>query len=385
MVNGEGRISAYLWSWRVYSIFDDYLSKRPAQELDLVAEINDRPTHGDSLIIRFGALPPGYYDIRKQVGASLRALLGVPSEYKNLGRDGFIDSIFGQVEVEPPPGNTWLTLELRRPVRLTADAASHYLWNDMNECEPLVESFREDMLPTFDAISACLCILHPEWVDHPQAEPERIYIRGEGKGPTFVPSFSMGQPTVSIQREWTELPIDALNDAAMVAAPLLKSSPDELTAPAAWLTEARREAHRQSDDPFRRFMFAYFGLEMLANKFVKARRVEVVDKIAAKAQVPLDQLIWPLPDDESSDPFRSAVFKFALMAVELSDDPTKDIEAFRPLQKKRNKIAHGSSIDLHTLPAAGAEDLLKRYLGLVAQDSSKRHASITEPQGRDPA
>ena len=69
------------------------------------------------------------------------------------------------------------------------------------------------------------------------------------------------------------------------------------------------------------------------------------------------------------------MFRFALMAVELSDDPSTDIDAFRPLQKKRNKIAHGSSIDLHTLPAAEAEDLLKRYLGLVAEDSSKRHAA----------
>jgi len=378
MVDGGGKISAYLWSWRVYSVFDDYLSKRPEQVPDLVAAIKDRPTNGDSLTIRFGALPPDYYDIRKQIGASLRALLGVPSEYKDLGKDEFIDSTFGEVPVDPLPGNTWLTLELRRPVRLKADANSRYLWNDMKECEPFVESFREDMLPAFDAISACLCILHPEWVDHPQAEPERIYIGGEGKGPTFVPRFSMGQPTVSIQREWTEVPTDALNDAAMFAAPLLKSNREALTAPAGWLTEARREAQRQSDDPFRRFMFAYFGLEMLANKFVKARRAEVVDKIATKAQVPLDQLIWPLPDDESSDPFRSAVFKFALMAVELSDDPSKDIEAFRPLQKKRNKIAHGSSIDLHTLPAAEAEDLLKRYLGLVAQDSSNRHASTTE-------
>lgn len=85
MLDGDRRLSAYLWSWRVYSVFDDYLSKRPEQVPDLVSEIKDRPTNGDSLTIRFGALPPDYYAIRKQVGASLRALLGVPSSTKISG------------------------------------------------------------------------------------------------------------------------------------------------------------------------------------------------------------------------------------------------------------------------------------------------------------
>lgn len=376
MVNDDGKIDAYLWSWRVYSIFDDYLSKRPEQESDLVGEIKDGPTIGDSLTIRFGALPPGYYDIRKQVGASLGSLFGVPEEYKNLTRDEFIDRTFGDLPLEPVPGKTWLTLELRRPIRLTANTDSYYLWNDMKECEPLVERFREDLLATFDAVSACLCSLHPDWIDHPQVEPERIYIGGEGKGPTFVARFNTGRVTASMQREWAELPINALNDAVVFATPLLKSPYEGLTAPAGWLTEARREARRETDDPFRRFMFAYFGLEMLATKFVKARGRETVDKIASNALVPLDQLIWPVPDDESKDPFRSAMFRFALMAVALSDNPSKDIDAFRPLQKKRNKIAHGSSVDLHTLPAAEAEDLLKRYLGLVATASTKGDAPV---------
>ncbi|ALE06266.1 hypothetical protein AL755_13685 [Arthrobacter sp. ERGS1:01] len=75
MIDGDGKINAYLSSWRVYSINDDYLSKRPEDEQDRLGVISGQPKDGDTLTIRFGGLPPGYHDTKKQVGASLSALL----------------------------------------------------------------------------------------------------------------------------------------------------------------------------------------------------------------------------------------------------------------------------------------------------------------------
>lgn len=367
MAHGDGKIDAYMWSWRVYSIHDDYVSKRPEGEQDHLAVIKDRPKSGDTLTVRLGDLPPGYYDTKKQVNASLNAFLGGPfnsAEDVFDARDKFIDKTASELALEPIPGKTWLTLELRRAVRLTDNAGSRYLWNDMKECEPLLEGFQEDRRSAFDATAASIATDRPEWLDHPQREPERTYIGADGKGPTFVPSFKAGIPTVSVQREWAELPGDALDKAAKFANKLLRPLDRKIVDPASWLTAARRE----SDDPFRRFMFACFGLEMLATNFERTKRRKAVEQLEAAAGTPLAELIWPRPNDSSRDPARNTMFNFAIMAVALSSDPRKDIDAFRPILDKRNRVAHGSSVDIHTLPADETEALLQRYLGLVTQD-----------------
>ncbi|ALE06262.1 hypothetical protein AL755_13655 [Arthrobacter sp. ERGS1:01] len=245
----------------------------------------------------------------------------------------------------------------------------------MSECGPLIDDFRAEMLMAFDVLSAGLCAVLPNslnnLLDNVQKDREYIYIGADGKGPTFVPRLEMGAPIVSVGREWAEISAGLLDQVVEKARPLIELGDRAITAPARWLTAARREP----DDPFRRFMFAFFGLEMLAAKFYKADGKRTVKGIESTVNIPLTELFWPLPDDESRDPWRRTMFKFAIMAVALSDRAREDIDSFRPLMKSRNEIAHGSNVDIQTLPATEAEALFGRYLGLVFQSMNEAATS----------
>ncbi|QDG66658.1 hypothetical protein NIBR502772_10950 [Pseudarthrobacter sp. NIBRBAC000502772] len=367
MVNQQGKIEAKIWSWRVYSIHHDYLSKRSLDQHDQINILENTPRRGDTLTTRLGNLPGEYYETQKKVAASLRALFGAVGSAAPdwlLSRDDFIDSITEEMPIEPVPGKTWLTIELSRSVIITDNTGSRYLWNDMAECEELLVNFKRDRKMAFEAAAAAIAGVNPEWLRYPQTDPERVYIGAEGKEPTINLQLEVGEPIVSGQRDWAELSPSSAEEIGYATRILMKPENRRIIGPASWLTAARSE----TSDSFRRFMFAYFGLEMLATSFENAKRKQTVQKLEVAAGAPLDELMWPKPNDDSKDPSRNSMFNFAIMAVALSPDPRADINAFRPMKKSRDSIAHGSSVDIGSLPAAEAEALLLRYLGLVSKE-----------------
>lgn len=364
MASSKHQIDGLIWSWLVFSIHDDYLQGRDADAGDQLSTLEGTPYQGYALSIRLGNLPPSYYETQRKIAASKQSLLGYDHE-RFAARDDSIEFIQHEIPMEPVPGKTWLTVELQESVQVTDRTGTRYLWNDMKECEALLEAFRTTKKSVFDAATAAIATVNSAWLDYPQVEADPIYIGAEGKEPTFVPQFQMGTPTLSSQRKWADLPETTSKDIGTATKALLGRRSLAITEPAGWLTASRREV----SNPFLRFMLAYVGLEMLAARFEDTKRKRTIDRLEELVDVPLKDLIWPIASDKSKDPSRNAMFNFALMAVALSDDPRKDIDTFKPLKATRDRLFHGSSdVDRASLPAASIEQLLRRYLNLMAAD-----------------
>lgn len=120
-------------------------------------------------------------------------------------------------------------------------------------------------------------------------------------------------------------------------------------------------------DVVRKFLFAYCGLEMLANKVVSRWRPSLIEALGSEIPgAPVSDLLWPIAqDDRYTD--RSLIFSFAAMATLVSrDSATTDTAIFRMIAKARNNLAHGSSAELDRLPHGEATALLLQYLRAVA-------------------
>ena len=132
-----------------------------------------------------------------------------------------------------------------------------------------------------------------------------------------------------------------------------------------WLWAALAE----DEDRLRRFLFAFFGLEVLVNKTWSRVKTAVISELSADlGGFPVEELMWPTGRDESYTPERNLTFKFTLLAVALSR-PTapEDVATFKTLAAARNKLAHGAAESIELLPSNETISLLRRYLSLVAK------------------
>jgi len=138
-----------------------------------------------------------------------------------------------------------------------------------------------------------------------------------------------------------------------------------VNAPARWLTLSLGER-----DNWRKFLFAYCGLETLANKFIAASRPALIDTLRGQLPgAPVEELLWP-------ETRQSLVFAFAAMSTVVNPEMAEsDMVLFRAISKARNALAHGATEDLTDLPAADAVTLLRRYLVAVVENVESRTGS----------
>lgn len=367
MTGSKAMIDAYFICWRIYRIPDNYLSGRPEGERNWERVLERLPTPQDNVTIWVGSIPAQYFDVKKQVDASLKYLFGGWREVA-ASRDDAIDEAVSQAEEQTPEGAMWMTLQLRRDnVPLTDQRDDHYLWNDVDESTRLAESFRKAAARVFDTVAAAMLIEMPSWVRQTLDDRDRVYVGAAGKGMTFIPLFTVGQAIVSITHDWAQLPSADLDRVADKVQVLLSDDWLRIAQSAKWMTAGTRDP----GDSLRRFMFAYFGLEVLAGRFQHVEGKNTVANIEAAAGLPLKELVWPKPSDDSSEPWRSLTFQFAIMAVAMSPETAgEDIQGFKKLQKVRNQLAHGGSADMSTLPYEEAEELLRRYLKFAVLTSA---------------
>lgn len=363
------QIDAFIVAWRVYAIADNYLSGRPEGAENWSSESADSPAPGDVLRVELGAISDAFEHADRVLNATMLTTFG---GWQSKARD--LDELDHQIaanaaELTPDyatRGNTWLSMQLRRPVKVTETSASKHLWVDFTEGEAVLGGFRRLASSTFDTVAPLVFGRLERWPHRLETERDLVYLEAHAKEPTTLPRATMGSGWISMGRPWESLPFEDLADAVESAGRLARKGSGELENPGRWATAALRE----HDDSFRRFMFAHFGLETLCNVFSAqtSRVAAVIDELTTLSGAPLHELVWPVPDDESAHPHRALVFKFTVMAIAVSrDSAADDIALFRRLHKERNQLAHGKHLDLTKLPADEAEDLLRRYLSLVGR------------------
>lgn len=123
------------------------------------------------------------------------------------------------------------------------------------------------------------------------------------------------------------------------------------------------------EDPFRRFLWSYAGLEGVVDAVANAGRGAMAQSLSARSGLGenvISELLWPR-DVRESDPNRSLRFRFALTAALLSPETADDdVETFAELNRYRNGV-HGRLVLDATVPAPEAFNLFERYSVLAVE------------------
>jgi hypothetical protein len=366
-------IEARLCVWRIFGIGHDFTDKK----LPWSTSADAGPSAGDSLSIVFGDVPDHILDAlrtwRGQIPYALDFIYG--GQYASMpieDKVAIIEGHVADVDLSDVTGTfpLFMTFELSRPIQIQADPAAKFFW--VREGGPDVETLEgfgrtaSQYLET--AVPCVLAQLNDQLrPDRLTFGDDRAYLVAPGKAAVTVPR-STGSAYLTLRSSgWSSLPFTEITSAVQTLPTAFPIVSPIIATPSRWFHAALAV---DSQDPLRRFLFAFFGLEVLVNKAEKTWRLR--DRVGQELSnelggLPADVLMWPvLRDDEA--PFRNLVFRFACLAISLSRNTAEqDVAEFRKLVKVRNDLAHGEPTILDSLPAWPSIDLLRRYLSLVAR------------------
>jgi hypothetical protein len=379
-VNGD------LCFWRVYEISRDFACRPTDGSGDRVFSVPIGTEGTDSLAVVVGAFPArvrqALLDHRTRGMYLLNRFTGAYRDIPVDQLEGEIAALEGQWNLDDLKiGNgLHLTLEMRRTVSLQVHTGRRYLWDGEGGSSPDAREFEEfakEAAPTLDVAMAWLL---PSLGNRLQlsrlvAAGRRAYLLASGKAALTMPEVKVtAKGGVVSADDWAEQTWQQLADSLHACPSHLAEARELLAVPSRWLSLSLGE-----DDPVRRFLFAYCGLEVLANKVVSRWRSALIESLRRDLPgVPVGELLWPMSQDDRY-PERNLVFRFAAAATLLSRESAEvDTDFFRTIAKRRNNLAHGSANDLEELPHADAVALLQRYVRAIAAAANDPARLITE-------
>jgi hypothetical protein len=212
---------------------------------------------------------------------------------------------------------------------------------------------------------------------------DRVFFVAPGQKPGGVPVFS-GSATASATRGADS--VAKLTQRLGILRAFALSGPTT----DAWLARVSHW-HTQSlleTDPWKKFLFSMFGLEILINKLFESLREPVLARLRLDGvpsgidDLPLDELAWA----EDRTPLKA---RFALVAVDLfPSSAATELDLFRAVNKARGSLAHGGVRSADQLPISAVQQLLEKFIGgalkrLVLGVSSDESWEELTPTGGD--
>jgi hypothetical protein len=180
-----------------------------------------------------------------------------------------------------------------------------------------------------------------------------VCFRAEGKVPFQLPTVSLGTPTLSVTSPQDHLDLAQLERLHRRGRTALQ----QLEPVAYWWARGVEES-----DEWKRFVFQFVALEVLANRFAKTARKVVIPRLRHLAMGELSGLPVPLVARADQD----VTGKFALVASLLApSEAVEDTHEFQRLKRVRDGIAHGGVEVGTALPSP--DRLLRRYLQLALE------------------
>ncbi len=368
-VNGD------LCFWRVYQISRDFAGRPADDSGDPMFSVPIGTKGTDSLAVVVGAFPArvrqALLDHRTWGMYFLHRLAGAYGDTPVEELEGAVAALEGQWNLDDLKiGNgLHLTLEMRRTVSLQVNASQRYLWRgDEGSGRPDPREFEEFAKEAAPILDVALAWLLPSLGNRLQLNRlvtggQRAYLLVPGKAALTMPELKMTAVAGVVSTEpWAEQSWQQLADCLHAYPSRMAKARGLLAVPGRWLALSLGE-----DDPVRRFLFAYCGLEVLVNNVVSRWRSVLIESLRRDlAGAPVGELLWPTTQDDRY-PERNLVFKFAAAATLVSRESAEaDTDIFRMIAKRRNGFAHGSANDLEGLPHADAVALLQRYVSAVA-------------------
>jgi len=364
-------VDGHLCLWRVFELGRDY-QERPKDDTSNIELHSPRAASSpDSVNIIIGTFPHRIQESIRQLRARAPYMLNdvFANAYHGMSineREAVISTLYAETSLDDLNiGDTlYLTIEIRRPTSIEVNDQFHFLWgagaaaveadalNELTEeGAPLLDIIAAWILPTLSRRG--LSITRKVWGD------DRAILVLPERAAIWMPRLSGSANAIAItagnwrDQNWTDLE-SAL--ATFIARPTHIDA--LIQKPSRWLNLAMGET-----DAVRRFLFAYCGLEVLANKFVAKFRDRIKQTIGDSLPgVPVGELLWPSLPDENA-PQRNLVFAFAAMATLVKrDGADTDTDLFRRISRARNMLAHGDADDLSNLPVGEAVALLTRSL-----------------------
>jgi hypothetical protein len=232
-----------------------------------------------------------------------------------------------EAAVDAEKGRAWrrasnyalkVTMVLSRPVLLRAQLDRRYAWGDIAQTDALTEEFAGEATAHLNWVFGTL-LAHcgPEIFAEAILDLDRVVFTSPGRA-AFCPPLrlTVGQTAV------VPVPLLELDESRLHAAlaslttfrpPRIRKA---LERSLQWLTTAVSE-----QDGLRRFLFAFFGLEVLVRGSTTSLRPRLREelnsatKTAIGAVLPLDELLWPR---DASDRYPDRNLAFALTAAVVS-------------------------------------------------------------------
>ncbi len=357
--------------WRVFGV-SDVFTDRPAATW--LTESKSGPGEGDRLQLTLGELPGDLTQCLRQWRAQASGLLDMllgqhTSPTQLLTKYEHELAVIELPEFEPRHPQ-WLTLRLARNVHIRAKPGAIVGWVDADHAyDAALTKFSQDGSTFLDGAVANVvggagAQLNIGLLVHGD---RRALLTAPGRAATRTPSFQLNSADsgISIIRSegWAGAPTGSLA-AALKELPSGEPISSTLTSPARLFCAARAE---RTDD-FRRFVFAFAGLEVLVTKLEIAARDRLVTRLLeADESLPVTELFWPGTNNDFV--VRNVVFRFAAVAAVLSPVTAKaDVKLFKSLARARNDVYHGKDHVITRALSVQSTELLKRYLGLVATD-----------------
>jgi hypothetical protein len=249
------------------------------------------------------------------------------------------------------PAELYTCIDVSCHIDLSPDpdlAECDYHWYVKREAIEKGDEFRRASRSVRDAITAVLLGELGAEILNSVLYDSGTFAEAQGKPVQPLPEERAGSMRGYMRRKSGDLPVGRL-----------ATVPDEhfdgmsqVEAIGRWMTLATLE-----NDAFKRFMWAFAGLEVIATKTLSLLRPRLSGRLSFSSpggsQVihgdAVRELLWPTTfrdeADPDRDPERNLIFRFSAFALTCSiATANEDVRQFKELQRFRNRI-HGQPLD----------------------------------------
>jgi hypothetical protein len=301
--------------------------------------------------------------VRRALGRfSLESLFGLaPDPQASL--DERVDALLVDPDhaIKTSSFNWFVTIIIQRTTAVANDALldHRYFWLDPEEAGRLEEEFGSRAFPEIDLLAVYVSTVVDLQMFERVIVDDVVYFSSPGRE-TFGLSRGSSSAELSVDHPMESLDIGELNRllTAIRAAP--RQRPKWLADVANWYLSAARE-----EDQLKRFLWYFFGLEILTQKLAP----ELYGAVTTDLGIKLDDGTYqeggdlPIAQLLGERGRLTLVSKFTIIAMKLlPTDATADVQQFKDLKAARDAFAHGDLSQVNNLTTHRARTLLGRYI-----------------------
>jgi hypothetical protein len=345
---------------RVYGTRDQYGKAQPRMcpaASPLVFE--DFPEDGSRAEVHLGSVPPEI--IEAELG---RRAVGQMMLWQFTGADaeGSPDERFKKAlaliteEITFEEFNWYVTFSASKTFELDDDVLPNGFAFPKADYVRGAE-LRQWAADALDVLTALASTILDERVFEEVVLEDRVLLFADGKHPAGFPHFTTSAD-LTVQRGDESIKALSGQLTALAEVDIRQSVRAHawIAQAAHWYAAALAEA-----DPWKRFLWSFVGLEVVAHKLFErfygtVKNRLILDGQTSELATAITELVWTA--DRAP-----AASRFAVAAIELfPESASEDIALFRRLKKGRDELTHGSTRSADDLPQGGPE-LLNKYLG----------------------